>query len=563
MKKFKFKSIWLVSEKEQKARKLTFSPKKNLIVGMNHTGKSSLIKSMYAALGARPTGKLSRWSDDVATLVQFSLDGVDHYVLHQHNFRALFDAYGKLQFAAANATDWGIHFADVIGFNLLLTDNYSNPVPADARTFFLPFYINQDGSWQGTWSTFVSLQQYRAPVQATLDYFTGVKPPEYYTLNAQKKAKDSELGELRREEKLINNVKQRFGSVVALDGPKTVPSVFDEELKQLTAEFNILNVEQESLRSILVKEKETVESLAQQIILARHALEHYDRDASFLQSEPHEILVCPTCHAEHHKTFLDILEYAEDARVLRRLVVQLEEDARKAENAFATSKARLSDLESNYARIAAILEVKRGDLRLDDVVRSLGAETAFAAFAAELSDLGAKIDALVVEIDKLTGQSEALTSVARSKEILKIFRDAFSAALFQLNMPPVDTKNMKLASRPSVSGSGGPRSILAYYSALWETCTSEYGSFSVPVVIDSPQQQGQDASNLPIMIKYIAQKLPTDLQVILAVETPTDFAFDKVIQLDTPYQMLQVEVFDETLEDTQPFIDQMYSYLMG
>ncbi|MFD2677833.1 hypothetical protein [Camelimonas lactis] len=563
MKNFKFKSIWLLSESEQRAREESFSPKKTLLVGMNHTGKSSLVKSLFTALGAIPTGELDRWSKDAAILVEFSIDETGYYVVQQRNHRGLFDAAGNLCFASANATDWGRRFADLIGFNLVLADQQSNSVRGDARAFFLPFYINQDGSWLANWSTFTALQQYRKPVDSVLEYFTGVKPPVYYELNSQKLARQKELAELRGEENVIKSIRDRFCKIVPVDGPKTMPDIFKQDIARLTEEITALNVEQEKLRYTLVREKEAAESLDLQVQMAEQALAHYDSDAVFLQREPHEVLVCPICHAEHDKSFLDILRYSEDARVLRSLAVQLKSDSRKAVEILQSSKGRLRLLDDNYSRISAILETRRGDLRLDDVVRAMGAESAFTAFDAELGELEAKINPLVTAIDRLMAQLDELASPKRSKNILSIFRASYATALHALNMPPVETKKMRLNSRPKISGSGGPRSILAYYAALWFTSRSEYGSFYMPVVIDSPQQQGQDTANLPIMIEYIAKKLPDDMQIILASETTTTSSFDKVIQLDEAYHLLKVDQYDHIYRFMRPFIDAMYENLLG
>lgn len=563
MKNFSFKSIWLLSESEQRARSESFSPRKTLLVGMNHTGKSSLIKSLFIALGAFPTGELARWSKDAAVLVEFSIDGVSYYVIQQHNHRGLFDANGNLDFASANATDWGRRFADLVGFNLVLTDQQLKSVMGDARTFFLPFYINQDGSWLATWSTFANLQQYKKPVDSALEYFAGVKPPAYYELNSQKLVRQRELTELRGEEKVIKSIKDRFGKTLPFDGPKTIPDVFDQDIARLTEEITMLNAEQEQLRNTLVREKETAESLDLQVKMAEQALAHYDSDAAFLQTEPHEMLVCPICHAEHDKIFMDILRYSEDARILRSLVIQLKDDSQRAIDVLQKSKARLRMLDDNYSRISSILETRRGDLRLEDVVRAMGAESAFVAFEAELVELEAKINPLVITIDGLIAQLGELTSTKRSKNILSIFRTYYAAALQALNMPPVETKKMKLTSRPKLSGSGGPRSILAYYAALWHTSRSEFGSFYMPALIDSPQQQGQDATNLPVMIEYIATKLPADMQVILAVETPTTFSFDKVIELDEAYHLLKPDQYEQIYKFMRPFTDAMYNSLLG
>ena len=98
---------------------------------------------------------------------------------------------------------------------------------------------------------------------------------------------------------------------------------------------------------------------------------------------------------------------------------------------------------------------------------------------------------------------------------------------------------MRLTSRPDLSGSGGPRSILAYYSALWRTCHDNAGAYNMPIVIDSPNQQGQDHINLPTVLKFIAKDLPEDAQLIVGLEAPADFEFDKEIRFDTQYSLLK------------------------
>ena len=561
MQNFRFESIYLLSQNEQRAKKAIFHQRRNLIVGRNHTGKSSLIKSLFVALGARPEGKLDRWDKAVVTLVTFSVNENRFRVLQQHSYRALFGHDDRLISATSVGADWGELFAKVTGFNLVLTDKNQNSIAADARAFFLPFYINQDGSWRSTWSTFVGLQQYKAPVQPIVEYFAGVKPPEYYELGSLKTLCQKELRNLQQEMRLISQVRERFGKAIPFAGPKTVPAIFEEDIARLTEEITQLNAQQEHLRDTHVREQEVLDSLRLQVKLAQETLQTYESDASYLQSEPHEMLVCPTCGAEHNKTFLDILNYAEDARVLRELVLKLQVDAGKAEEAHERTRMRRRELNDRYKRVSEILETRRGELKLDDVVKGMGAEVAFEAFNDEMQGLKKRIDDYLSDIETLDRKLKELTSPERASEILALFRNSYAAARNALNLPPVETNSLRLTSRPDLSGSGGPRSILAYYSALWSTSFGPYGSFSVPLVVDSPQQQGQDEVNLPKMIEYISKHLPVSSQVLLGIEASTEERFDHVIQLDEPYRLLRENEYDEVNGVVAFYLDQMYKNL--
>jgi len=284
MKSFRFENIWLLSTQEQRARKVTFG-RTNLIVGLNHTGKSTLIKSIFISLGAAPNGSLAVWDKSAISLLEFSVDKKKYRALHQSGYRALFSEDGKLLAASSTHSGWTEIVSSATGFNLILPDKTGNSIAADARCFFLPFYMNQDGSWLSAWDTFAGLQQYRAPVQPILEYFTGVKPPEWYEINSKKALIQRSLEDLQREHRLVSQFRERFGKTISLSGPKIVPSIFEQDINRLATEVSALNSEQERLRDVAVREQEALNSALLQAKLAVDTLSMYDSDASFLRSE--------------------------------------------------------------------------------------------------------------------------------------------------------------------------------------------------------------------------------------------------------------------------------------
>jgi hypothetical protein len=561
MKNFLFEDIWLLSHAEQRGVRVPFHPKKNLIVGRNHTGKSTIIKNLFVTLGARPQGELQQWDDGAATLVTFSLDGTRMRATHQTGNRALFSEDGNLMFAAGSHQDWTAKLADVLGFNLVLTDKNQQTVPADARCFFLPFYINQDGSWQAGWDTFAGMQQYRQPVGAILDYFGGIKPPAYYELDSRRVVASRQLDDLHKEERVLERTRERLSKSLSMSGTKVDPKNFEADIANLTVAVTELNNKQEALRDLSVREQEVLSGIRLQVRLAEDALATYDKDATYLRTEPRDLLTCPTCGAEHKELFIDLLGYAEDARVLRELVVRLNHDASRAAEQVRVTRLQLRELEADYRKVASVLETRRGELKLSDVVADMGAERAFKAFEDELCALKAAITKTLEELDGINQKLKALSDPKRAKAILKMFREAYASALRGLNLPPMELKNVRLTSRPSLSGSGGPRSILAYYAALWQTFRSQYGSFNVPLVVDAPQQQGQDDINLPAVVRYLANDLPTEAQVLVGIEKDLEATFDAKIFLDKPYRLLEEDQFAEVSSFLDPLVVQMYGAL--
>lgn len=559
MHRFRFKNIWLLSHREKRARHLAFHPSKNLLVGRNHTGKTTLIRSLFETLGATPQGKLEQWDENAASLVEFSVDGQSYFALHQDGRRALFDAALNLLISTSKFGDWSKRFCEVTNFNLVFSDKKeAEVVPADPACFFAPFYVNQDGSWQAEWNTFTGMKRFSAPFKPILEYFTGVCPPEYYSASAEKSQHSKVLDEHRREYRLLERAIERFNKSVPLSGPKVDAGNFAAEIDQLTKEVNELNARQEVVRSISVREQELLKSLDHQIHSAEAALAAHDSDAKYLIKEGAAPLICPTCNAEHEKPFMDLLEFAEDARVLRELAARLREDAAEVRRRTQKAFSELSALNENYVRISRILDTRKGELKFKDVVGSLGAESAFAAFDAERKQVQAAIDSVVLKVDKLEARMNDLRSVKRTKGILSEFREHYAASRVALQLHSVATKAMQLQSRPSLSGSGGPRSILAYYAAIWKTVQGKEGTYDIPVVIDSPNQQAQDDFNLPAVLSFIAKDLPDGMQLIVGLETPANLAFDRETALTEKYSMLVEADWLSTETLLEPLLKKMY-----
>lgn len=519
-----------------------------------------MIRSLFETLGAKPEGKLEQWDKTATSLLEFAVDDKHYFALHQNGRRALFDQGFNLLVSTTKVGEWSKFFCEITNFNLVFTDKkQAEVVPADPACFFAPFYVNQDGSWQSDWNTFSGMKRFSAPFKPIIEYFTGVCPPRYYTANALKYQYAKNLEEHSREYSLLERTIARFSKTIPLFGPKVNDENFRLEINLLVKEINELNVQQESLRNKAVREQELLKSIENQIHLAEVALATYDSDAKFLLKEESGTLICPTCHAEHEKTFLDLLEFAEDARVLRELSARLREDSEVVRQRAVVAFQELNTLNENYLRISGLLDTRKGELKLRDVVGSIGAESAFEAFEAERKQIQDAIDSAAISINALEMEMKELRSLQRTKAILNEFREHYSNSRIALKLHPVQTKSMQLNSRPSLSGSGGPRSILAYYAAIWRTVHGKEGTYDVPVVIDSPNQQAQDDLNLPAVLNFISSSLPEGIQLIVGLETPTDSAFDKEVRLTEKYGMLTTDDWAVTEELVEPLLKKMYA----
>lgn len=528
-------------------------------MGRNHTGKTTLIRSLFETLGARPQGKLEEWDKSAASLLEFSVDDKCYFALHQDGRRALFDSQFNLLISTSKHGEWSELFCEITKFNLVFTDKkQAEVVPADPACFFAPFYVNQDGSWQSDWNTFTGMQRFNAPYKPIIEYFTGVCPPKYYTASANKYQCNKNLEEQNREYRLLERTIERFSKTIPLLGTKVNSDNFHLEIKLLVKEVNELNIRQESLRNNAVREQELLKNIEHQIHLADLALMAYENDAKFLIKEGSKPLICPTCHAEHDRSFLDLLEFADDARVLRELASRLRDDALTVKQRADIAVEEMNTLNENYSRISHLLETRKGEMNLRDVIGNIGAESAFEAFETERKIIQSEIDQMTSKINDLEREMKDLRSPQRTKSILAEFREHYSLSRLNLKLHQVQTKGMQLTSRPSLSGSGGPRSILSYYASIWKTVHGKEGTYDIPIVIDSPNQQAQDDFNLPAVLNFISGNLPEGIQLIVGLETSTEHSFDKEFKLTEKYRMLTSDDWEDTLHLVEPLLIKMY-----
>jgi hypothetical protein len=110
----------------------------------------------------------------------------------------------------------------------------------------------------------------------------------------------------------------------------------------------------------------------------------------------------------------------------------------------------------------------RGRLTFEDVVRSHGADAAEKALDAEIASVQKGVGAAIVLAKDLKFELKTLMENHDGDAPLKKFRDAFKELLVIADVPEFsNVESWKLSKRPTDSGSLGPRSVVAYYGALW------------------------------------------------------------------------------------------------
>ncbi|MBR8215577.1 hypothetical protein [Burkholderia vietnamiensis] len=566
MQSLRFNRISICSESEQKAYSQPFHPRKTLLLGGNSTGKSTIVKSLFRAFDAEPSGDLRGWDYTAIIAVDFSVGEVEYTTVRRGDLQALFRGQ-KLMGATTSSSRWNDIFADVVGFPLQLMDREENLRAATPSMYFLPFYINQDGSFFGSWDTFKSLKQFDSnAIPNTLEYFAQVRPFRYFELKGREKNAKTRLSELDVEAETLQRTRQRLRRSIKAAPVKLSIAGFEKEVHALAKLATDLGAKQDKVRSEIIEGQELARQLTDQIRLSEAALREHEADFKSVGiAADNGAFRCPTCHAEHDASFHTFLELAEDARELYRLKERLERHLVSVNDRLFRTRRESGALRQQYLEVEKVLAVKRGRLTFDDVVRSHGADAAENALDAEIAGIQKAIAAAIELTKELKLELKTLMENHDGDAPLEAFRNAFKELLAIADVPAFsNVESWKLSKRPTDSGSPGPRSVVAYYGALWTVMKTPDSSLPSPVVIDSPNQNAQDRKHLEGIMGLLASKTPANAQVILCAEDPSDaFKPDKVIELVRERALLEASQFDEVARRVMPFVERAVVELAG
>lgn len=560
MRKLRFERLELLSAKEAKARTIEFHPRLTVINGANDVGKSSVIKSIYWTFGAKPKSIHRKWLDaGVRSLLTFTLDGVRHSIMRAGDSFAVFDAEGRLLLFTRSITrELAPFMADLLDFRLVLASRQNVPEVPPPAFAFLPFYVNQEASWEKPFVAFDDLGQYPNFKDSLIDFHSGILGNDYYVLEAEKKKIRFDLDELFRDRRAMVKAVEKLGLDASFSGLELSIEGHEAAIERLLRHLRGLKDVRHERAAKLAHIVDQRASLDSQVRIARHAISELEKDAQYaatLEAEVH----CPLCNTVHENDFarrygiLDDRETCLDFISATNIAIRdLAADARSIESDIREKDRTIADVQ-------AALAEKQGEISLGDVIRSEGERAASELFRSQIGEIDTTVGGLNDRVEEIAKQQKDLKSPARRNEVETFHAKLVATFLRELDVLNYDAEAMtKINPRIVETGSDLPRAVLAYDLALLHTIHRYGNSFTAPMVIDSPNQQDQDKINVAAMIKLIVDNIPDGGQMILgSVEMhgidPEDAS---VIEFTEKLSVLRASEFEAVNASMTPFIRQ-------
>jgi DNA repair exonuclease SbcCD ATPase subunit len=551
--------LLIASDLERAAKRIPFRTPTTLIVGGNSSGKSSVLKSIYNTFGAEPAKQHPNWkAANVTTVVKFSVDDTRYAILRKGNFFAVFDANQTPMRTFQRVTHGlGPFLAEMFGFQLKLHSSSKELITPPPAYFFLPYYIDQDAGWANNWSSFAKLQQIPDWRKSVIEYHTGLKPNEFYLAKAALQSTEDDLAAAEGEAHVLSDVRQRVQH-------ESRPAEFNMNLGDFQAELDELLQECQTLLSAEAGLKEQLRDLNNskvlletRINLVQCALTEVSADYAFATEHlTEETVDCPTCGAVYENAFIARFEIAKDEDRLIDMLLQLRQEVSEVDRAILKARGVFNEKHTETQRVEELLTTKRQEVSLKMVLQSEGRKAIDTVFLTKLDESAKQQGTLRESARSYREELKKYDNKERKREVLDYYHSVMRSYLHTLNVDRLPEKSYRtIDARISELGSEQPRALLAYFVSILQTIRKFSSSTTCPIIIDSPNQQGQDDIRLPLMLSFIRDYLPTNSQVILGVEDTSGVQFEgEIVSLTERYKLLQDAEYEEVRAELRPML---------
>jgi hypothetical protein len=490
-------------------------------------------------------------------LVEFELDGVRHAALKHGDAFSLFDADLK---EIVNTSQVTAHLGPVIGhlldFKLVLADKKEQVRTPPPSYAFAPFYVDQDRSWQKPWDSFKDLAMFSSSAKALSEYHSGLRPNAYYEAKAERDLLSAEMTKIDAERKAVDQALLKIRESMPATPIDFDMDTFRAETDRLIAEAQTLHDEQVRYRVELAAVNEEYQLWADHVAVVQSALSEIDEAFEIALGHPADV-ECPMCGEHYRNHIADQFDLVADKDELVTALHTGRQSLKELDQKRSEKRRKIEGVSAALDRVHQVLAIHREDISLRDIVIAEGRNEAQRVLRERLSTL----DAEYGEKQRRTADAEQRMKAADSRQRKGTITQFFSAVLESFNQE-LDVR-LPDGTKPSIQGvhtgrgSAGPRGLAAYYYAFLHT-SAKYGSSAFcPIVIDAPNQQGQDRGHLEQIMKFLLTRMPDGAQVVIGTEAVSDPSDASVVDISHQKEkVLRANAFEQTLEHIRPYLRQ-------
>lgn len=517
-----FKSILIADIQKHTAKLQKFTKGINVITSTdNHVGKSSLLKSMYYAMGAEVEFD-TVW--DVNTklyIVNICINEKNYIVIRfQKNF-AIFEEEKLILLTNSVSRDLAKKFEEIFSFSIYLPNKRTSKIELAPPAFsFMPYYIDQDRGWNGLYNSFLKLDQYKKNDR---------EKSLYFHLNIYNKHRIERLSEKDRLKSEINSLKEKETKIkITIDSlsqevQHLIPAETIDELEsnlQIPKEKIALLVSHIGKVRNKVQELETtLQQHEYQLSIIREYNKIRQNPSFKSNSNIHE---CPKCGYVFDDEIYNMVRSNYNISNENYMCQQIQLIINSITDELNIHKEKYVNMMNELTEMETAFDSSQDSY--DIYVKQRGLQKSMNNFTSQLAENNSeqsKRTNQIKEIDK------ELKKLPNKKEIEEKYIEYVRLNIIKLGAwNSAYEGNIKLIKPIKAQGTLENKIILAQFVGLFQTI--EYfnsKSIRLPFIIDSPRAKEASYTSSKDIIKMIFEinSLP---QIILSTMDFQDFESD-------------------------------------
>lgn len=524
MKRLTIKKLIVISQSESRSLEVPFENGLNIILGGNKTGKSSIIKSIFTTLGCECKSVEADWKKLISSYLLFFNYGEKQLCIVRQGKKFQIFEYSGDTYSCVIETEAFHEYSNclmgILEINMPCISKDGKQFNVTPPLLFRFQYIDQDDGWSKIADSFNNVGYIKDWKPNTNKYVCGYLDDTYYKLQAQK----TEQTLIKDDKKKELNYNQNFVSRIS----STLMQIEDmQSVDEVTTNIESLLAKTEELRKVQFSYNAEMTVLENDIYVNQHKLhtvEHSlaetQKDIEYAMSQDDE-LVCPICgtiYSNGLDSQLNITsDYAHCEKLIEELKNSISVSIGKLEEFKERNKAVSLEIQSNEQKIQNSQEL----LSYSSFYKNKGQYEIYESCKTQLDDIQREIDSYVSKIALIDEKINEQKSKERSQNIREDIEGYCHTLADAINLPKTFIQLRDFVQIINRTGSETPRLVYMYQSALYlYNLSRAYSPFNF-YVVDTPNQQGQDADNLKSIFKSLELFLSDEGQVIIGTERET------------------------------------------
>ncbi|MCM3359541.1 hypothetical protein [Psychrobacillus sp. MER TA 171] len=545
MNRFIIQKLIVISEKEKKSREIDFKTGMNIIIGKNKTGKSSIIKSIFYTLGCEVKMEPS-WKNNIDWFLLEFKYGDRKFEIIRHGKRFLIVELESILIDTSSFHEFCDYLTiEIFNIDIPFITNDLKPVNVTTPILWRFQYIDQDKGWNKIAESFTNMGYIRNWKEFSNKFVIGFQGEEYYRLKKEINLSKIIIEDLKAKLKHYHEMLEHINLTISVthNSSKNISENLDI-MKSIVSELESLERNKASLTERLSEAKNLHYERNLALKMLKKTIGELEDDHKFAQNED-EYIICPFCGTNHDNTIIERTEIIKDIQTGNELVKEYRKEVAEIRNEIDNLTGELSQTNKDLRNKKIILEKEKQGISIANTYKIEGKKEFIKISQDEQSIIKASINKELGEIELKTEDLKTFESRKRANEVREEFKIIYTRILDKLNVPQSFLKLRDFVQVLDNTGSELPRLIYAYHIALYlYNLEKNRGVFNW-LVVDTPNQQGQDDENLIHIDKIMSELTNTSGQFIIGTERETGFENKarNVIQLTDYKQTLKPEYY--------------------